>query len=262
MKSGVVYLHGFPPFPHVYSISPFFLKVESFLRLHNIPYECRWVHKPGKKGQIPYVIFDGEEIDDSNVIIPQLKARFSVDCDKDIPASERAVGHAMMRMIEEHTIQIGFYYRYGLHMDRFFEVLDPPRAFDTRTSLEKRFIVGFGMRRLQPWITNRKMSMRGLKAHSDQELWGFSNDDLAAISGYLGNRPYFHGEQATTTDCMLFGHLVQFLDIPMDYPQKRFLKESCPNVVALVEGSELPTGPTGLRSAQAYDLTWDTHLCP
>ena len=35
-----VYLHTFPPLPHVYSMSPFSLKVESWLRLHGIDYEC------------------------------------------------------------------------------------------------------------------------------------------------------------------------------------------------------------------------------
>mmetsp|Transcript_9684 Transcript_9684/g.20825 ORF Transcript_9684/g.20825 Transcript_9684/m.20825 type:complete len:104 (+) Transcript_9684:604-915(+) len=57
-----VYLFTFPPVPRVRNISPFSLKVESFLRLYDIPYEIEGtdaVHSPrsirstGWRFQIP-----------------------------------------------------------------------------------------------------------------------------------------------------------------------------------------------------------------
>ena len=56
-----VYLHTFPPSPYVYSMSPFSLKVESWLRLHGIDYECVYCMEFGPKGQIPYVLV-GDEV--------------------------------------------------------------------------------------------------------------------------------------------------------------------------------------------------------
>lgn len=44
-----VYLHTFPPLPHVYSMSPFSLKVESWLRLHGIDYECVYCMECGRQ---------------------------------------------------------------------------------------------------------------------------------------------------------------------------------------------------------------------
>merc|ERR1719443_2780715 len=102
-KRDVVYLHAFPSTPHVYNISPFAIKVESFLRLHKIPYEMVYTSKFGSKGQIPYVMLNDEEVCDSNVIIPKLKQHFKIDCDAHLTAEQRAVGHTTMRMIEEHT---------------------------------------------------------------------------------------------------------------------------------------------------------------
>ena len=52
-----VYLHTFPPLPHVYSMSPFSLKVESWLRLHGIDYECVYCMEFGPKNQIPFVLW-------------------------------------------------------------------------------------------------------------------------------------------------------------------------------------------------------------
>jgi len=67
-----VYLFTFPPVPRVRNISPFSLKVESFLRLYDIPYEMVPTFTFSSKGQMPYIrlnSIDGMEIPDSNVII-------------------------------------------------------------------------------------------------------------------------------------------------------------------------------------------------
>ena len=36
---------------------------------------------------------------------------------------------------------------------------------------------------------------------------------------YLGNKTFLHGDTPTTIDCALFGHLAQFLYIPLEFPQ-------------------------------------------
>ncbi len=82
----------------------------------------------------------------------------------------------------------------------------------------------------------KKMEQRGLKGHSLEELWKFSYDDLTALSNLLGEKKYFLGrDHATCIDCTIFGHLAQFLFIPIDFPQKQFLYEKCPNLVNFVE---------------------------
>lgn len=57
---------------------------------------------------------------------------------------------------------------------------------------------------------------------------GFSFQDIAAISKILGSKPFFFGDEMTAIDCTIFGHLAQFLFIPMDFPQKKFITEDCP----------------------------------
>lgn len=60
--------------------------------------------------------------------------------------------------------------------------------------------------------------------------------DLKAISKGLGDKKYFlTTDKPTTIDCTLFGHLAQFLYIPLPFPQKRFLNEECKNLVEYVE---------------------------
>jgi len=58
--------------------------------------------------------------------------------------------------------------------------------------------------------------------------------DLAALSNWLGTKQYFLGSKPTTVDCMLFGHLAQFLFIDIGFPQKTFMETKCSNLVDLV----------------------------
>eukprot|EP00091_Calanus_sinicus_P021604 TRINITY_DN6478_c0_g1_i2.p1 TRINITY_DN6478_c0_g1~~TRINITY_DN6478_c0_g1_i2.p1 ORF type:complete len:217 (-),score=60.85 TRINITY_DN6478_c0_g1_i2:466-1080(-) len=122
-EKDVVYLCQFPLCPSVRSISPFALKLETWLKLTGIKYENIHSMKFSSKGQIPYIELNGEQIPDSNIIIQKLKEKFQVDPDKDIPAADLAMGHAATVMVENHTAHIGFHYRYGHHMENFLKTL-------------------------------------------------------------------------------------------------------------------------------------------
>jgi len=97
---------------------------------------------------------------------------------------------------------------------------------------------GRGWRDKQPAATLKIIAARRLaspQGHSDEELWGFANDDLAALEALLGGRDFFFGAHASALDCAVFGQLIQFVDIPMSFPQQAFLKQHCPNLILFVE---------------------------
>ena len=88
--------------------------------------------------------------------------------------------------------------------------------------------------KFQPNHTKNKTKMQGFSRHSDEELWEFSNEDFSSISEYLGNNPFFFGDRLTLVDCAIFGHFLQFLWIPIDFPKRKFSVEQCSNVVDLL----------------------------
>ena len=49
------------------------LKLETWIKLNKIPYENVYSIKFSKKGQIPYIELNGNQLADSNLIIPRLK---------------------------------------------------------------------------------------------------------------------------------------------------------------------------------------------
>ena len=74
--------------------------------------------------------------------------------------------------------------------------------------------------------------MRGLTRHTDEEIWDFANDDIQMISDLLGDdsKFVFSNDKPSLIDCAIFGHLTQFLYIPMDFPQKQYIIDNCPNI--------------------------------
>lgn len=229
----VVYSYG--TVPHIYHLSPFALKLESWLRLNNLPYELRSTMTAGPKGKLPYVQFeDGERLGDSNVIIARLKEKCGSDCDAGLTREQRAVAQTVTRMVEEHTIQIIFWWRYCPHirvLARTVQVRERILPFGgCLAGLFMKFWI-WGL----PKQFGNKFGKRGLAAHSEEELVGFSNDDLRAISDLMGEGPFFFGERATTIDCTLFGHLANFLLLPMDFPQTAFVRKECPNLLHFMD---------------------------
>ena len=103
----VVYLAQFPPSPSVRSISPFALKLETWLRLANIPYKNLYTRKFSRTSHtIPYIELNGKQLADSNRIIQTLKTHFQSDVDLELTEEERASAHVAMAMVENHTAQV------------------------------------------------------------------------------------------------------------------------------------------------------------
>ena len=86
-----------------------------------------------------------------------------------------------------------------------------------------------------PYLIRFRFYLQGIARHSLAEMDAFSFADLDSISTQLGDKPFFLGSEPTSIDCTLFGHLAQFLYIPLDFPQKAHMREKCPNLVAYVD---------------------------
>ena len=46
---------------------------------------------------------------------------FKVDCDAGLSDFDKAVGHSVLTMVENHTSKGGFLWRYGYHNDEFMD---------------------------------------------------------------------------------------------------------------------------------------------
>ena len=63
----------------VIDVIKFSLKLETWIKLNKIPYENVYSIKFSKKGQIPYIELNGNQLADSNLIIPKLKVIIQIN---------------------------------------------------------------------------------------------------------------------------------------------------------------------------------------
>merc|ERR1739838_650220 len=112
-EEDMVYLFQFTRSPQIPSISPFCLKLESWLKLHGIKYQnidhkCKF---RSRKGMLPFIELNDEEIADSNMIIETLAKKFEKEMPAQLSQDQKNVQHAMVAMVENHLHWTIVYWR-------------------------------------------------------------------------------------------------------------------------------------------------------
>ncbi|XP_021372155.1 failed axon connections-like isoform X2 [Mizuhopecten yessoensis] len=222
-KTDVVYLHVFPRAMAkcVPNISPFAMKLETWLRMNDISYEIIDHMGFSSKKQSPFIMFNEEEMPDSNFIIEYLSKYFKKDTYPGMNPEQKAVGRSFLKMVEENTTWSIFWYRYVEHMTEYRNYL----KFQVPEEMQEK--VGAG---LSSSVKDRAWK-HGIGHHSSEEIYKIGSDDIRAISTYLGEKKYFLGDTPSLIDCTLFGFLAQIIFVPLDFPMKTVIQEECSNVL-------------------------------
>ncbi|CAJ0566841.1 unnamed protein product, partial [Mesorhabditis spiculigera] len=220
----LVILHQFPRSPFVPNLSPFCLKIETFLRLYNIKYELKesWTNHTDK-GQLPYIELNGERISESQVIIFKLVKHFRVK--ENISPRDAAIGRAVDRMLDGSTF-------YTLMNDKMLN----NQAFMSRevTGLKVPGILGkFVASRFANKLKARIMVGAGNLTNDD--LMEVMKRDLRACADLLGDKPFLLGSRMTMVDCTLFGHLASTYYLPFPQHIQELLDHDHQNLKNYVE---------------------------
>lgn len=84
-----------------------FIYETSFV-LQNVDHKMKF---RSKKGQLPFVELNGEEIADSAIILRELGQKYGKDLDAGLTPEQRNISHAMISMIENHLVWVVWWWR-------------------------------------------------------------------------------------------------------------------------------------------------------
>ncbi|KAH8322779.1 failed axon connections isoform X1 [Drosophila kikkawai] len=238
-EKDIIYLYQFSRTPLLPSLSPYCLKVETWLRLVGLKYE-NVDHKMrfrSKKGQLPFIELNGEEIADSAIIIKELSSKYEKNLDSGLTAEQRNVSYATIAMLENHLIWIIFYWRakYPDNVLKGYKV-NLQHALGLRlpnSILNFFFKITFGRKWFQG---TKKLKAHGIGVHSAEEIEEFGKNDLKVLSEMLDCKPFFFGDEPTTLDVVAFAVLSQlhYLSKDITYPLRDYMTEKCPNLIGHV----------------------------
>ncbi|MGH1480773.1 MAG: glutathione S-transferase family protein [Geminicoccales bacterium] len=202
------------------NVSPFTLKLETWLKLSHIDYQVVSSHNPGKapKGKLPFIEDeDGTRIGDSTLIIDYLKRTRQIDPDHELTERQRAEAIVLQRLFEDHFYFIQVYSRWidpvgwEIVQPAFFGFL-PPGLRGLASSFIRRQV-------------RRSLHEQGLGRHTQDELYALGRTDLRAISVLLGSRPYFYSDGPTTIDAIAYGFLANIYSVPVETELKAIAQE-------------------------------------
>ncbi|XP_077990334.1 failed axon connections homolog [Glandiceps talaboti] len=203
---------------YVPNISPFPLKLETYLRFANIPYVSVHGLEMSPKNKTPWIELNGESFSDSGFIIEMLNERFNVDLSKHLSPSERATARAFEKMVEENLYWTLAYYRW---FGKNPQVLLLMPEIPILTSLGFRFF-----RR----SLGKMMYGHGMGRHSEEEIYSIAEKDIRALSVFLGDKKFMFGDEPCQEDCAIFGQLAQVVWQLSGSPQEVLVKGDCKNL--------------------------------
>ncbi|MCA9691311.1 MAG: glutathione S-transferase family protein [Nannocystaceae bacterium] len=243
----MIELFQIPPSFGVPSASPFCLRVEAYMRLAGVEFKNHTDADPRKspKGKVPWIVDDGEAIGDSSFILEHLATRHGADLDAALTPEQRAISHAVSRMLCENFYWVGVHSRWAYEPNwaqfkaGFVKLLPP--------------VIGPLVLPLIRGNVKKQLHGHGLGRHTDDEIARIGRRDLDALEVLLGDRETFFGGAPTSIDATAYAFLACMLIPPFDTPTRRHLQGK-PTLVAFVRRMQerlFPDYPVELHGAAA-----------
>lgn len=202
----MIKLYKFGPIGDICDASPFCVKVESYLRMANLPYEsltgAQYLRQAPKR-KLPYIEDNGNLIADSSFILNYLRKTYGDTLDGGLSAEEKAVAHAFGKMIEENLYWVLVHARWKL--DHNWAILK--NTFFSGIPFPLNNIIAIIARK----DVMSALYKHGMGRHSDAEITEIGKRDLQALSDFLGDKHYFLGDKPCSLDAVAYGILVQMI---------------------------------------------------
>ena len=187
-------------------ISQFVLKIETYLRMADIEFETRSLGiafaETAPKGKLPYIEHNGAQIADSSFIIDYLKEHFGDSLDVDLSGNQRATGHTIKRMVEEHIWWVMARERWWAPENPYWDTPGMLKELDQASYEEARD------------DSRRKSIEHGVGAFTEKEIDQRGREDLDALATILGENSYLLGDQPTSVDATTYAFLWQIMNAP------------------------------------------------
>lgn len=206
------------------NFSPFCVKLETYLKMAQIPYEIQFSYdiKKFPRHKLPLIQDEGKVITDSSFVIEHLREKFSASVDDDLNEDQLAMAEVIQRTIEDHLVPLLMMWRWSdekswdVWREQVFELM--PRW----------------VKALVPPLLHKKMKKRlwlhGVGRYSKEERLAKVDSSLSALSRLLGEQEFIFGAEPCTTDAVIFAAVGNIYYDP-SLEEAAELLEKYPNLV-------------------------------
>jgi glutathione S-transferase len=193
----MITLYTFGPAFGLPDPSPFVTKAELLLKMAGLTYRTDPSgFNKAPKGKLPYIEDDGEKIADSTFIRWHIEKKYGFDFDGGLSAEQRGVAWAFEKMAEDNFYWTMVESRW-LNDDNFDK--GPRRFFDRAPALIRPILIPIIRRKVR-----KGLHAHGIGRHSEKDIQAIGTRSIEAIADYLGEKPFFLGDEPTGVDATIF----------------------------------------------------------
>jgi len=208
-------------------ISPFVTKTEVQIKMAGLAYRKERAMPPASpKGQLPFIVDEGEKIADSTFIRAHIERKYGFDFDAGLEREVRAQAWAFERMIEHHVYWALVGARW-VDPDNFAK--GPAHFFDGAPEDRRE-----QLRENAQFRVAENYLLSGLGRHAPDDDVDLALRSILALSVQLGDKSYLTGEKPVGVDATAFGALAGIMT-PFFVSRLRSLVERFENLTAYVD---------------------------
>lgn len=180
------------------NFSPFCVKLETYLKMAEIPYEIQFSYENKKfpRHKLPAIKDEEKLITDSSFVIDHLREKFGNSVDANLSEDQVALAEVIQRTLEDHLVPM-------MMMWRWSDTDSWPTWRDQIYALAPAVV-----RSLVPPLVHKHMKKRlwhhGVARYPKAERLLKVDHSLKALSHLLGAQDFIFGDTPCTTDAAIF----------------------------------------------------------
>jgi glutathione S-transferase len=208
-------LYSYPGLFGVADNNGYGLKVFAFLKLAGLPFTHRHVFdaSAAPRGQLPYIVDDGEAIGDSDTIIAHLIGKYRLALDGALTAAQRDMSHLIERMLDD----LYWVMSYSRWKDERYRP-----AFLQAFRREHPGLTEEGLRKAQEFNAQR-YHYQGIGRYSPAAAYARGIADLQVLAHLVPTTGFLHGPQPGSIDAAIYGFLANIYFYEIDTPLRQFV---------------------------------------
>lgn len=211
----MITLYSYPTLFGVADNNGYGLKVFAFLRLTKMPFVHEHIFDAAAapRGQLPYIVDDGETIGDSETIIAHLIAKYRLTIDAALGARQRDVSLLITRMLDD----LYWVMSYSRWKDERYWPL-----FRDALIREHPRLTGEGLQKARDYNFQR-YHFQGIGRYAPEAAYARGLADLKVLADLVPADGYVHGAAPTSIDAGIYGFIANIYFYDIDTPLRQFV---------------------------------------
>jgi glutathione S-transferase len=211
----MITLYSYPELFGVADNNGYGLKVFAFLRLAGVPFTHEHIFdaSAAPRGQLPYIVDDGETIGDSETIIAHVIAKYHLSIDAALTAAQRDTNLLVTRMLDD-LYWVMSYSRWK--DDRYWP------AFRDALLTQHPSLTEAGLLKAREFNFQR-YHYQGIGRYAPDAAMARGLADLQVLAHLIPANGYVHGGKPTGIDAGIYGFIANIYFFDIETPLKQFV---------------------------------------